>query len=132
MLSLADTTDLLMGESGPLKPQAGVALIVSWLEPLQAGENTRPLADQLTALKALLEAGSLQPEAVQTAMSPVADELSLLATDMGGEGEMPALLEGLLSALRQAANSSKADTSKSNFKLYQFVSSNLVCFHKNV
>ncbi|WP_157816185.1 hypothetical protein [Spirosoma pollinicola] len=123
MLSLADTTDLLdqttrhlMGESGPLTPQAGVALIDSWLEPLQAGENTRPLADQLTALKALLEASPLQPEAVQTAMSPVADELSLLATDMGGEGEMPALLEGLSSAMRQAANSSKADTSKSDLK----------------
>ena len=121
MLSLADTTELLdqttnqlMGESGLLTPQAGVALIDSWLEPLLGGENTRPLADQLTALKALLEANPLQPEAVQTAMRPLADELSLLATQMGGEGEMPALLEGLSAALRQAAQSSKADTPTSD------------------
>ena len=117
MLSLADTTDLLdqttshlMGDSEPLTPQAGVALIDSWLKPLRAGENTRPLADQLRALKTLLEASPVQPEAVQTAMGPLADELSLLATDMGGEGEMLALLEGLSAAIRQAADSSKADT----------------------
>ena len=49
---------------------------------------------------------------MQTAMAPLADELSLLATDMGGEGEMPALLEGLSAAIRQAADRSKANTPK--------------------
>lgn len=119
MLSLADTTDLLdqtttrlMGESGPLTPLAGIDLIESWLVPLQSADNTRPLADQLAALKALLQAKPLPEEAVRTALGPLADQLSLLSTEMGGEGEMPALLEGLSTALRQAGGRSKADTTE--------------------
>lgn len=117
MLTLADTTLLLdqttsqlSGESGFLTPQTGVALIDAWLPPLQQGENTRPLADQLTALKALLLAQPVDEIAVQTAPSPLAEQLALLGTEMGGEGEMPSLLEGLASVLRQAASSSRADT----------------------
>lgn len=120
MLSLADTTDLLdqttshlMGTSGPLTPQLGIALIDSWLAPLQAADNTKPLADELSALQMLLQAQPLPEEAVREALGPLADQLSRLATEMGGEGEMPALLEGLSTALRQAGNSSKADTRES-------------------
>ncbi|MFD2935070.1 hypothetical protein [Spirosoma flavum] len=120
MLSLADTTDLLdqttthlMGESGPLTPQAGIALIESWLEPLQGAENTRPLANQLAALNALLQAKPVNGESVREAIVPLTEQLSLLATDMGGEGEMPSLLEALSMALRQAADSSKADMAES-------------------
>lgn len=121
MLSLADTTDLLdqttrllMGETEPLTPQAGVALIDTWLTPLQQGENTRPLAKQLTALRELLLAQPVNEPAVQAAISPLAEQLSLLATDMGGEGEMPSLLESLAAALRQAASSSRAETTESS------------------
>ena len=119
MLSLADTTTLLdqtttqlLGESEPISPQAGLALIDSWLDPLQQGENTRPLAQQLITLKALLKAQPVDESAVQAAMSPLAEQLSLLATDMGGEGEMPSLLEGLATALRQAAGTSRTDTTE--------------------
>lgn len=117
MLTLADTnllldqtTSQLSGKSGSLTPQTGVALIDAWLPPLQQGENTRPLAEQLTALKALLLAQPVDEIAVQTALSPLAEQLALLATEMGGEGEMPSLLEGLARVLRQAASSSRADT----------------------
>ncbi|SFE96623.1 hypothetical protein [Spirosoma endophyticum] len=117
MLSLADTTDLLdqtttylMGTSGPLTPQQGIDLMESWLSPLQAADNTKPLADELSALLMLLQARPLPEEAVREALNPLADQLSRLATEMGGEGEMPALLEGLSTALRQAGSSSKADT----------------------
>lgn len=120
MLSLADTTDLLdqttshlMETSGSLTPQLGIDLIDSWLAPLQAADNTKPLADELSALQMLLQARPLPEEAVREALGPLADQLSLLATQMGGEGEMPALLEGLATALRQAGNSSKADTRES-------------------
>ena len=119
MLSLADTTDLLdqtttqlMQQSGPLTSQMGIALIESWLEPLQVADNTKPLADELSALQMLLQAKPLPEEAVRTALGPLAERLSILATDMGGEGEMPALLEGLATALRQAADRSKADTTE--------------------
>ena len=113
MLSLADTTDLLdqtttqlMQPSGPLTPQMGIALIKPWLEPLQVADNTKPLADELSALQMLLQAKPLPEEAVRTALVPLAEQLSILATDMGGEGEMPALLEGLATALRRAADRS--------------------------
>lgn len=120
MLSIADTTDLLdqtttqlMQPSDPLTPQMGIALIDAWLGPLQASDNTKPLADELSALQMLLQAKPLPEEAVRTALIPLAEQLSVFATDMGGEGEMPALLEGLATALRQAAQSSKADTTES-------------------
>lgn len=120
MLSLSDTTDLLdqtttqlMGTSGPLTPQQGIDLIDSWLVPLQAADNTKPLADELSALQMLLQARPLPEEAVREALGPLAEQLSRLATEMGGEGEMPALLEGLATALRQAGNTSKADTPES-------------------
>ena len=91
MLSLADTTDLLdqtttqlMQQSGPLSPQMGIALIVSWLKPLQAADNTKPLADELSALQMLLQAKPLPEEAVRTVRVPLAGQLSALATDIGG------------------------------------------------
>lgn len=120
MLSLADTTNLLdqtttqlMAESDSLTPQAGIALIESWLAPLQEGENTRPLADQLVTLKTLLAAKPVDESAVRRVVGPLAEQLTLFSTQMGGEGEMPALLEGLSTALRQAADRSKTDTAES-------------------
>ncbi|AUD06753.1 hypothetical protein [Spirosoma pollinicola] len=120
MLSLADTTELLdqtttqlMGESDALTPQAGIALIEAWLAPLQAGENTRPLADQLVTLKTLLAANPVDESTVREMVGPLAEQLTFFSTQMGGEGEMPALLEGLSTALRQASTSSKADTANS-------------------
>ena len=116
MLSLADTTDLLdqtttqlMQQSGPLTPQMGIALIESWLEPLQVADTTKPLADELSALQMLLQAKPLLEGAVRTALVPLVEQLSVLAIDIGGEGEMPALLEGLTAVPRQAADRSKAD-----------------------
>lgn len=107
MLALADTTHLLdqtmsqlQGKSGSLTPQTGVALIGAWFSALQQGENTPPLAQQLTALKAMLLAQPVDERAIQTAISPLAEQLALLATEMGGEGEMPSLLEGVARALR--------------------------------
>ena len=119
MLSLTDTTQLLdrttsqlIAETEPLTPQAGLALIDSWIDSLQQGENTRPLAQQLTHLKALLEARPVDGPAVQAALGPLVEHLSLLATDMGGEGEMPSLLEVLATALRQAAGRLRTDTAE--------------------
>ncbi len=119
MLSLAETTDLLdqtttrlMDEPDSITPQAGIALIDAWLSPLQEGENTRPLAEQLATLKVLLMANPIDKKAVRVAVGPLAEQLSLLSPQMGGEGEMPALLEGLSTALRQASGSSKEDDNK--------------------
>lgn len=106
---IAQTTDQLMGESGSLTPQAGVTLIDQWLEPLQTAQNTKPLADTLVQLKKLLQANPVNDDAVRIHMGELAENLSLIGTDMGGEGEMPGLLEGLSAALREAAKTSKDD-----------------------
>ena len=117
MLTLADSTDLvqqttrqLSTEANSLTSQAGIALIDEWLEPLTTAENTRPIADKLGQLKTLLAAPAINNEAVRTRMGELAELTSTLGTGMGAEGEMPSLLEGLSSALRQAAGTSKADS----------------------
>ena len=46
---------------------------------------------------------------MQTQMGTLAEQLSLMRADMGGEGEMPALMEGLSASLRQTGDTSKAD-----------------------
>lgn len=117
MLSLADTTSLLdettsqvMSETGTLTPQSGIALIDEWLQPLQEAENTKPMAEHLSQLKTLLQATSPDGEAVRAKLGVLAEQLSILGTDMGGEGEMPSLMDALAAALRQAGGSSKADS----------------------
>ena len=117
MLSLADTTDLLARtttclteESAMLLPRAGVALIDAWLEPLEEGENTQPLTGELAGLKSLLATNPVDEQAVQSTLASLAGQLSLFSSQLGTEGEMPGLLEGLATALRQAAESSRADT----------------------
>ncbi len=117
MLTLADSTDLVQQTTEQLStgghsltPQAGITLIDEWLEPLMTAENTRPIADKLGQLKTLLEAPAINNDAVQTRMGELAELTSTLGTGMGAEGEMPSLLEGLSSALRQAAQTSKADS----------------------
>lgn len=116
MLSLADTADLfdqtttlLTDDPDALTPQAGIDLIEQWVPALQAGENTRPLADQLIALKTLLAATPVDESAVRQAVSPLAEQLTLFSTQMGGEGEMPAHLDGVAAGLRQAASLDKTD-----------------------
>lgn len=116
MLTLADSTDLLQQTTQQLSagddsltPQAGIALIDQWLEPLMTAENTRPIADKLQQLKTLLQAPAINTDAVQTRMGELAELTSMLGTGVGSEGEMPSLLEGLSSALRETGQTSKAD-----------------------
>ncbi|RYF55762.1 MAG: hypothetical protein EOO39_37590 [Cytophagaceae bacterium] len=116
MLSLADTTDYLdqttkslTGEVGKLTPQTGIVQLDLWIEPLKAAQNTQPLAAELSKLKTLLQATPVDRVAVQMQMGTLAEQLSLMSADMGGEGEMPALMDGLSASLRQAGDTSKAD-----------------------
>lgn len=116
MLSLADTTDFLdqttktlTGELGELTPQTGIVQLNLWIEPLQAAQNTQPLAAELSKLKTLLEVTPVDEAAVQTQMGTLAEQLSLMSAAMGGEGETPALMDGLSASLRQGGDTSKAD-----------------------
>lgn len=117
MMTLADSADLLQQTTeqlsagdNSLTPQAGIALIDGWLEPLATAENTRPIADKLQQLKTLLEAPAINTDAVQTRMGELAELTSLMATGVGSEGEIPSLLEGLSSALRASGQTSIADS----------------------
>lgn len=116
MLTLADTTALLQqtteqltGNGGALTPQAGIALIEEWLEPLAMAENTKPIADKLQQVKILLESPAVNEGAVRECMGELAELTSTMGSGMGSEGEMPSLLDGLASGLRQAGQTSKAD-----------------------
>ena len=112
--NLANTTDLLdkttlklVDDSHVLTPEEGVEIIDQWITPLSDSENTKPIADDLQKLKSLLLSEQVDREAVTAQLSKLADQLSLLAPETGSEGEMPSLIEGLASALRLAAGTSK-------------------------
>ncbi len=116
MLSLADTTALiqetteqLSGDTSKLSPQAGLALIDQWLEPLSTSENLKPIVAQLEQLKTMLSAPAINNHGVQTRMGEVAELTSTLGATTGSEGEFPSLLDGLAAALRQLSSTSRGE-----------------------
>jgi len=115
MMTIADTTALLSettsqlgSDLDKLSPRAGIGLVERWIEPLRAGENTAPMADKLTEIRDLLETGRTDGSAMTNALGELADMLSELSPEMGSEGEMPSLLDGLATTLRQIGGTSKA------------------------
>ena len=106
---LLQTTEQLSANADTLTPQKGVALIDQWIEPLTAAENTQPIADQLNQLRSLLQAPATDENAVNTCLSELAEQTSIMGIGMGSEGEMPSLMDGLAAALRQAGQTSKVD-----------------------
>ena len=115
MMSIADTTALLddtivklgLG-SIELGSEASIQLIDQWTGPLQEGENTKPLADKMEEVKRLLQTGKTDEENMRNTLGELADMISELGPQMGSEGEMPSLLEGLATAIRQIGETSKA------------------------
>lgn len=73
-------------------------------------QSTRPIADRLQELKTLRQASPIDQGAVQERMSELAELIATMGSGMGSEDEMPGLLDGLSSALRQAGQTSKADS----------------------
>lgn len=115
MITLADTsalldktTEQLSGDITQLTPRAGIQLVEQWIGTLQEGENTKPMADKLTEIRDLLETGKTEGKPLTNALGELADMLSELSPQMGSEGEMPSLLDGLATALRQVGGTSKA------------------------
>lgn len=115
MMTLADatalldkTTDQLSGDLTKLTPRMGIQLVEQWIQALQTGENTKPMADKLVEIRHLLETGEIDGRQMSDTLGELADMLSELSPQMGSEGEMPSLLDGLATALRQAGGTSKA------------------------
>ncbi len=106
---IQETTKQLIAGGNALTPQAGIALINEWLEPLTEAENTKPIAGKLQQIKTLLAAPAIDERLVQMCMGDLAELTSTMGSGMGSEGEMPSLLDGLASALRAAGQTSKAD-----------------------
>lgn len=108
MLTHSDTTALLdettrqLSQPDSLTPQAGVALIDHWVGPLGEAENTEGFARQLQELKTLLADTSPDADAIRSKLVRLADDLTEFSAHVGSEGELPALLTGLASTLRQA------------------------------
>ena len=116
MMTIADTTALLeettsklSSESAPVSPETGVELIDSWIGPLQEGENTKPIADKMEQVRTLLQAGETDGEEMRNTLGELANMISELGPQMGSEGEMPSLMDGLATAIRQIGGISKTD-----------------------
>ena len=119
MINLAETTSLLdettqklTSEPEHLTAREGIALIDQWITPLASSENFKPINEQLLKLKEMLISDSVDQDQVKSQLGVISEQLSLMAPDMGSEGEMPSLVEGLAAAMRFAAGTSKADLSE--------------------
>ena len=114
MLNLGDISALLdettqqLSQSTTLTPQAGISLIDQWIIPLGEAENTKDFASQLQELKTLLT-DNPEDSAVQTLLARLADGLTEFSSQVGPEGELPSLMTGLASALRQVGGTSAAE-----------------------
>jgi uncharacterized phage infection (PIP) family protein YhgE len=109
-IQLDETTKTLSAQANGPAPQESIALIDQWAGSLAEVEMTQPLADTLSTLKTQLGETSPDKNAIQETVAKLAQQVSELSARMGAEGEMPSLLEGLSSALRQLAEVSKTDT----------------------
>lgn len=109
-IQLDETTKKLSQQADAPTPQEGIALIDQWATPLQEVEMTQPLSETLITLKKQLRDSPDNKSAIQETVSKLAEQVSEIASKMGAEGEMPSLLEGLASALRQVGEVSKTDT----------------------
>lgn len=108
-IQLGETTKTLSGQANGPTTQESIALIDQWVGPLQEVDMTRPLSETLTALKAQLGESKPNKSAIQDTVSKLAQQVSEMSSRMGAEGEMPSLLEGLSSALRQLGEVSRTD-----------------------
>jgi hypothetical protein len=111
MEDLADTTALLeetisqlMEDPENLTAEKGIALADQWIEPLQSSENTKPIAEEIQKLKALLQKQPVESENITEQLHVIAEKVAVLAPNMGTEGEMPSLLTALATALRMSGD----------------------------
>lgn len=109
-IQLDETTKKLSQQTDSPTSQEGIALIDQWAASLQEVEMTQPLAETLNTLKEHLQKSPTDKDSIQETVAELARQISEIASKMGAEGEMPSLLEGLASALRQLGEVSKTDT----------------------
>lgn len=103
---IGQTTSLLRGDAAQRTPDAGIALIEQWLQPLETAQNTKPVADMLGKLKTLLQTQPVNPEAVHLQLNQIAELTAALATT--ADGDIESSLGGMADAIRQAADAAKA------------------------
>lgn len=101
---IRETTNLLMGGAKFITPQSAIELINQWIVPLSESESTRSITGILHKLRAILIANPTDAEGITGQMEFLATKISLIASDIGAEGEMPSLLAALSTALRMATN----------------------------
>jgi len=103
------TISLLMGNEGPCTAQAGIEMIDQWIDPLSESESTQPIAGHLEELKALLGSDPADGTAIIKKMGRIAQEVLMIAPDIGSEGEMPSLLTALAAGLRMGTENGEND-----------------------
>lgn len=108
-VQLDETKQILTENAQGLDAQQGIALIDRWVGPLADVEMMQPIAQTLDTLKRQLE--PYDSEAIRETVKTLAGQVDELSTQVGSEGEMPSLVDGLAAALRKIADVSRTDTS---------------------
>ncbi|MCF2488075.1 hypothetical protein [Dyadobacter sp. CY347] len=110
MKSLADTTELmentismLMGSDATVMTGPAIAITDQWILLLSESETTADIAAQLQELKNLIQTDPDNSESITGQLTAIAENVLLIAPEIGAEGEMPSLLAALATALRSVS-----------------------------
>lgn len=97
---LDDTIEILSNDHAKVPGDQSVNLLQKWIDVLNQAENTQPLGSKLSELSEVLTKESPDTATVQRLLNEIADATDEFSTQVGPEGELPAQLEGVASALR--------------------------------
>lgn len=100
---LRQTIDLLNGDPARSDSQASIGLIDQWMEPLMTLQLTKPISDKLGQLKMLLQAETVNDEAVRTLLNELAEVTQAVSETPDCQGEVSSLSGELANQLRQVS-----------------------------
>lgn len=95
--------DVLSGDLAASTPQSGTGIIDQWLQQLREAANAEDIVNALERVKTQLKSEQINPGELGQLMNQLADQTRTFSTNLGSEGDMATRLEGLSSALREAA-----------------------------
>lgn len=98
---LRQTIDLLGGNPTQSGKQDSIDLIDQWIEPLLTLQLTKPISEKLGQLKMLLEAETINDEAVKTLLNELAELTKAVSEAPDCQGDVSSLSGELAQALQE-------------------------------